>query len=190
MKRETSGIITVIIIIYLMFFMVPIFVNLFGWDPEESTGPNDYARITDVEYKAVLDDSVPGEAKMIVTERLTYDVHAASQSNLFWELWRDLPEDYVDGLKVHYKVNYVNEIKDDGTRTAYYESPVLYWDDSDYTNEPLGPGKWYHSEGPYYEEAQQYEAVFFYVDGIYRDEVTFEVQYELYNAALKYSDVS
>ena len=190
MKRDIAGIITFIFVIYLMIFMVPILMGLFEWDPEESTGPNDYARITDVEYKAVLDDSVPGEAKMIVTEKLTYDIHAASQNNLFWELWRDLPEDYVDGLKVHYKVNYVNEINDDGTKVPYYQSPVLYWDDSDYTDAPLGPGKWYHSKGPYYEEARQYEAVFFYVDGIYRDEVTFEVQYELYNAALKYSDVS
>lgn len=190
MKKETSTMIGTILIIFIFMNFLPFLQLFLDWDPEESTGPNDYARITDVEYKAVLDDSTPGRSRMVVTERLTYDIHAASKNNLFWELWRDLPEDTVDGLKVYYKVNYVNEIKDDGTRVPYTESPILYWDDSDYTDLPYGPGKWYHSEGPYYEEYDQYECVFFYIDGIYRDEITFEVQYEIYNTALKYSDVS
>lgn len=53
------------------------------------SNPFDYARITDVDYKAVVVDNEPGDnGKIIVTERLTYKIHAASKNNLFWELWR------------------------------------------------------------------------------------------------------
>lgn len=154
--------------------------------------PFDYARITDVEYKAVVVDEPDSEGKVVITERLTFDIHAASKDNLFWELWRDLPEDYVDGAHVHYKVNSVKQIYEDGTEVIYEESPVLYWEDSDYvsSNSVLGPGKWYHSEGPYNEEYRDYECVFFYVDGLYREEVVFEIEYEMYNAALRYNDCS
>ena len=53
-----------------------------------------------------------------------------------------------------------------------------------------GPGKWYHSDGPYNESARNYECVFFYVDGLYRENVTFEIEYEMKNAALRYGDCS
>ena len=53
-----------------------------------------------------------------------------------------------------------------------------------------GPGKWYHSEGPYSESARNYECVFFYVDGLYRENITFEIEYEMRNAALRYGDCS
>ncbi len=155
--------------------------------------PFDYARITDVEYKAVVvDDDPSSEGKVVITERLTFDIHAASRSNLFWELWRDLPEDTVDGLPVYYQVNSVKQIMEDGTEIIYEESPVLYWDDEDYVswNDELGPGKWYHSPGPYDEDYRRYECVFFYVDGLYREEVVFEIEYEMYNASLKYNDCS
>ena len=172
-------------IIFFEPFISPIFSSL-----EESTGPNDYARITDIDYKAVLVDEPNESGKVVVTEQITFDIHAASKDNLFWELWRDLPEDYVDGLKVDYQVNYVKQINDDGTEIDYKESPKLYWDDSDYTSSVYGPGKWYHSTGPYDEDLRRYECVFFYVDGLYREEVTFEIQYEMNNAALRYDDVS
>ncbi len=154
--------------------------------------PNDYARITDVEYKAIVSDEPGEEGKVIITEKLTFDVHAASRNNTFWELWRDLPEDYVDGLKVHYKVNSVKQILKDGTEVIYEESPRLYWEDEDYvrSNTTLGPGKWYHSEGPYDESSRDYECVFFYIDDVYREEMVFEIEYEMYNAALKYKDCS
>ena len=153
---------------------------------------NDYARITDVEYTAVVVDEPDSQGKVVITEKLTFDIHAASANNLFWELWRDLPEDYVDGVKVHYKVNSVKQIMDDGTEVIYEESPKLYWDDYDYvsSNPYYGPGKWYHSEGPYDEDYAQYECVFFYVDGLYREKVVFEIEYEMYNAALRYNDCS
>lgn len=187
MKSDSDKII-LLVAIYLLIFFAPMFFPTV--DENESTGVNDYARITDVEYKAELVDTIPGESKVIITERLTFDIHAADEDNLYWELWRALPEDYVDGLKVYYKVNYVNEILDNGSVKVYEESPKLYWYDSDYTDYPYGPGKWYHSEGPYDEYNRRYECVLFYVNGIYRDEVTFEIQYEMFNPALKYSDVS
>lgn len=180
----------IFIFLFLVYFVIPFISKFISYDSEESTGPNDYARITDVDYKAVLVDKPNEGGKVIITEKLTYDIHAASKNNLFWELWRDLPEDYVDGLKVDYQVNYVKQLNNDGTETIYRESPKLYWDDSDYTSNIYGPGKWYHSVGPYNEDLARYECVFFYVDGLYREEVTFEIQYEMNNAALRYSDVS
>lgn len=191
MYQKNKTVITVIIIWAFLAFVLPIiFTVMTSYDPEESTGPNDYARITDIDYKAVLQDEPDNGGNLLVTERITFDVHAASKNNLFWELWRDLPEDYVDGLKVDYQVNYVKQINDDGTETEYQESPKLYWNDSDYTSSIYGPGKWYHSEGPYNEDLERYECVFFYVNGLYREEVTFEIQYVMHNAALRYRDVS
>lgn len=172
-----------------MFFLS--FLSEFSYLFEDlQLNPFDYARITDVDYKAVVVDEHGSEGKVVVTERITFDIHAASKDNPFWELWRDLPEDYVDGVKVHYKVNSVKQILEDGTEIVWEESPKLYWDDYDYVSSTYGPGKWYHSEGPYSESNAQYECVFFYVDGIYREKVVFEIEYEMYNAALKYNDCS
>ncbi len=153
---------------------------------------NDYVRITDVEYKAEVVDEENSQGKVLIVERLTFDVHAASEDNLFWELWRDLPEQYVDGVKVSYKVNSVKQIFEDGSELVYEESPRLYWDDWDYvkSNTTYGPGKWYHSEGPYSEYWRQYECVLFYVDGLYRENVVFEIEYEMINANLRYNDSS
>lgn len=142
-------------------FVMPFLSTFFSYSSEESTGFNDYARIVGLDYKAELVDEPGNGGNVVITEQITYDVHAASSSNLFWELWRDLPEDYVDGLKVDYTVNYVKQLNDDGTEIVYQESPKLYWDDSDYTSSLYGPYHWYHSEGPYSESAAQYEAVFF-----------------------------
>lgn len=48
----------------------------------------DYARITDVSYKGIIVDEPESYGKIAVTERITFDVHAASKDNPFWELWR------------------------------------------------------------------------------------------------------
>ncbi|MCL1794831.1 MAG: DUF2207 domain-containing protein [Oscillospiraceae bacterium] len=154
--------------------------------------PFDYARITEVGYKAVVTDEPGGDGKVVVTERLTFDIHASSKNNPFWELWRDLPEAYVDGVKVSYKVNCVRQILGGGRESLEFaESPKLYWGDSDYIDSAggLGPGKWFHSEGPYDGE-YNFECLLIYVDGLYRDTVTFEIEYEMYNAALRYADSS
>lgn len=179
-------------IFFILVFLLPCLIPGISALADMIISVNDYARITDVDYKAVLVDEPDSEGKIVVTERLTFDIHAASKNNLFWELWRDLCEDYVDGVKVHYKVNSVKQIMDDGSEVIYDESPKLYWDDYDYvsSNPFYGPGKWYHSEGPYDEEDAMYECVFFYVDGLYREKVVFEIEYEMYNAALKYNDCS
>lgn len=180
------------LVIYFLAIIIVVFSEFSYLFEDLNLNPDDYARITDVDYKAVLVDEPGSKGKIIVTERLTFDIHAASRDNLFWELWRDLPEDYVDGLKVGYKVNYVKQILANGTELVYKESPKLYWDDEDYTDtyRGYGPGKWYHSEGPYNESRRNYECVFFYVDGLYREKVTFEIEYEMTNAALRYNDCS
>jgi Predicted membrane protein len=152
----------------------------------------DYARITELEYTAVVVDEPDSNGKVIITERITFEIHAASKNNLFWELWRDLPEEYIDGVKIEYKVLSVKQVFDDKPDVYYDRSPRLYWEDEDfvYSYGGLGPGKWYHSKGPYDENRRLYECVFFYVNGLYRETVVFEIQYEMYNASLRYNDVS
>ena len=178
--------------IYLFIFLIIFAGPISTVISELQLNPFDYARITDVEYQAVVYDEPEGEGSVIVREVLTFDVHAASRDNLFWELWRDLPEDYVDGVKVDYEVLSVKQLLPNGQEIVYDESSRLYWEDEDYLSSSFyyGPGKWYHSDGPYNEGARQYECVFFYVDGLYREEVTFEVIYEMHNAALRYNDCS
>ena len=153
---------------------------------------SDYARITDMDYRAVLVDEPGSEGKIVVTERITFDVHAASAYNGFWELWRDLCEDNVDGVPVYYRVKSVKQILPDGKEIVWPESPRLYWEDEDYEpwNNTLGPGKWFYSPGPYNEDARRYEAIFFYINNVYREKMTFEIEYEMYNAALRYGDCS
>ena len=183
---KLNNITKIICCIVIVFILLCIFL------PSLLTTYNDYAHITDVEYKAVVVDEPDGNGKIHVTERLTFDVHAAEKDNLFWELWRDLPEDYIDDAHVHYDVLSVKQILDDGTEVVYDESPRLYWDDYHYeeSNEQYGPGKWFHSPGPYNEDARNYECVLFYVNGLYREEVVFEIEYEMYNATLRYGDCS
>lgn len=131
------------ILIWMLFiaYLSP-FISLLPIDIISSiTDDLDYARITDVEYTAVVMDEMYGSGKIRVTERLTFDIHALSSDNLFWELWRDLPETYFDDVKVDYNVLSVKEILADGSEVYYYESSKLYWDDSDFTDYPYGPRK-------------------------------------------------
>ena len=122
------------IILIILFFAISFFSENSYLFEEINLNPFDYARITDVDYKAILVDEPGSNGKVVVTEKLTFDIHAASKNNLFWELWRDLPESYIDGVKVDYQVNSVKQILDDGTEIIYQESPKLYWNDSDYIN--------------------------------------------------------
>lgn len=186
MEKITNFFIWLFIISY---FFIIIFGELIG---ESIHNPFDYARITDVDYHGVLVDEPNGNYKMVVTERLTFDVHAADSEYLFWELWRDLPENEIDGVKSLYNVLSVKQILPNGNEIIYDESDKLYWEDEDYTATYLGygPRKWYHSPGPYNEWARRYEAVFFYVDGLYREEIVFEIKYEMTNPAQIYADSS
>lgn len=181
----------IIVLIVFTNFVIPL-LNMFTESEEINLNPNDYARITDVECRVEVVDEPDGHGKVMITERLTFDVHAASKDNPFWELWRDLCEDSYDGVNIDFKVNSVKQILPDGAEIIYEESDRLYWEDYDYVswNEQYGPGKWYHSPGPYNEEMQRYECVFFYIDGVYREEMVFEIEYEMNNAALRYYDCS
>ena len=178
----------------ITYVIVAIYIFIYLWGEGyidlSEINPNDYARITDVEYTATLIDEPESHGKIRVKERLTFDVHAASKNNGFWELWRDLPEQVIDGVKTDYTVLSVNQILSDGTKVPYGQSDKLYWDDYDYVSSRYGPGKWYHSEGPYSEARRRYECVFFYINDVYREEMVFEIEYEMTNAALKYNDCS
>ena len=180
-----------VMLFYFLFIWLLVEVPYFLENPP-AWNPIDYARISNLDYKATILDEPGHGGNVLIKERITFDIHAASKSNPFWELWRYLPEDTADGLKIGYNILSVKQILDDGTEIIYEESPKLYWDDSDYTNTRYGygPYKWYHSKGPYNEYLDNYECLFFYVDGIYRDKITFEIEYEMTNAALRYADCS
>ena len=97
------------ILLWIFVFLI-IYMVTFDSCTEQGCNPIDYARITDVEYKAEVVDEPGGSGKIIVTERLTFDIHAAFKSNPFWELWRDLCEIETDGTKNAFKVLSVKQI--------------------------------------------------------------------------------
>jgi hypothetical protein len=132
MRNTLANTITIILILLYFLPFILSAVSFFIGETDINLNPFDYARITDVDYKAILSDS--GDGSALIKERITFDIHAASKNNLFWELWRDLPEEYTDELKVDYTVHSVKQILDDGTVIPYEESDFLYWDDSDFVN--------------------------------------------------------
>ena len=152
-----------------------------------SLNPNDYCNLTDIEYTAVLHDDPNGNANVEITEYLTFDVHAGSRSNTYKELWRELPEDYVDGLKVTYDVKSVTQILDNGQEIPYSETSKMYWEDSDYTQSSTM--RWHHSDGSgRYPDND--ESLLIYIPWTYREKMTFKIVYSMNNAALKYNDCS
>ncbi len=186
-------------IVYLLMIVFSITSEFIDYS-EINLNPNDWCNITDVDYRAVVSDKLDG--KVTITEKLTFDVHAASKNNGYWELWRALPESYVDGVKVNYRVLSVKQIFPDGHTLEYQNSNKLYTSMKDYKGETYyntstfaydvknGPYKWYHSGGPYNPSMGNYECVLFYIDDVYRDQLQFEVTYEMSNASLKYGDCS
>ncbi len=149
--------------------------------------PWDYQKLTDVEAQMVLLDDDKNRGTVLVTETVTFDVHQSSENDLCYELWRDLPEQEVDGLDLDYTVLTVCQVMDDGSVVELEECSYSDWNNLEV--EELA-GTWYHSEGPYSRARDRYECVFFYVDGIYRDEVTFLITYKMNNVALRYKDCS
>ena len=137
-KMDKVKAIIALIMIYaiLMFIIIPgeKFIN------QDFTAifKNNYAHITDMEYKAEVLDNKEQGGKVLITEVITFDIHATEEDNLFWELWRDLPESEYDGLKVDYDVLSVYEIKENGSKVKWEESNKLYWDDEDYISEEYG----------------------------------------------------
>ena len=75
-------------LVFLFFLMMPaIDLCIYVYtEANESTSwlSNDYARITDVDFKAVVHDE-NGENYINVKEKLTFDIHAAFKNNLYWE---------------------------------------------------------------------------------------------------------
>ena len=180
-----------VIFMYLFFFLLCFWTE--GYTLEDfgiydvNLNPNDYCHLTDVNYTAVLRDDPNGKANVEITEYITFDVHAASKSNPFKELWRELPEQYVDGLKVTYDVKSVTQIMDNGTEIPYLETSKMYWEDSDYNLNSIR--YWHHSDGDgRYPDND--ESLLIYIPWTYREKMTFKIVYSMNNAALKYNDCS
>ena len=166
---------------------LPVLVIVFTLTVILITAPvnlSDYARITEQDYTAeIVDDAEGDNGKVLITERLTFDVHARSKKNTFKELWRDLPETNNYGVRVSYKVLSVKQLSIDGTNYQEYievRPPHFAGDDV--------PGTWEHKKAPDDDDGK-YACVSFNVD-IYREKVVFEIQYEMYNASRRYEDCS
>lgn len=194
MSENRTNITSIIVIIFFIFMMIsPCWIAIaeeISYSEVSEENPINYFHLTDMEYKAVVVDEKGSEGKVVVTERLTFDIHGTPGGDGVWEIWRTLPEATIDGVPVYYEVTSVKQIKPDGTEVVWEESPQLYIYDWDYESSELGPGKWFHSEGPYDEDANRWESLKFYLDGVYNGEITFEIEYERYNTALKYNDCS
>ncbi len=203
--------------IYIVIFVVVILDEGYSLgDFDINVYPFDYCYLTDVDYTAVLDDGSMTEAspwskgadlsdydlkqlrdfynrrddpkaRVKITEYLTYDVHSAFKGNPFKELWRELPEDDVDGLKVTYDVVSVSQIMPDGSEVPYTHTTKMYWEDEDYTKNATK--YWHHSMGSgRYPDND--ESLLMYIPWTYRDKLKFKIEYYMNNAALKYNDCS
>ena len=151
----------------------------------KDSNQNDYCNLTDVTYVARLQDTAEHGSIVEVVEYITFDVHAASPNNPFKELWRELPEEVVDGLRTTYDVKSVTQILDDGEEIVYTETPKMYWEDYDYT--PSTTMYWHHSDGSgSYPDND--ESLLIYIPWTYRDELTFRITYTINGAVLKYND--
>ena len=173
------------VLIYVVIIALMVFSNM--EDSGLSLNPNDYCNLTDIEYNAVLRDEPDGKANVEITEYLTFDIHAASASNTFKEVWRELPEEYVDGVKVTYDVESVTQILPDGREIPYQETSKMYWEDEDYREDTTL--YWHHSDGSGTSPDND-ESLLIYIPWTYRDKLTFKVVYSMNNAALKYNDCS
>ena len=192
-KKCIKGIIVTLAPFILILIGIIIFLGLEGYTFEDfgldgfSLNPFDYCNLTDVSYTAILQDNPNGKANVEITEYLTFDIHAGSKSNTYKELWRELPEEYVDGLKVTYDVKSVTQILSDGTEIPYSETYQMYWEDEDYT--PDSTMRWHHSKGTG-KYPDNDESLLIYIPWTYREKMTFKIEYSMNNAALKYKDCS
>ncbi len=194
MNERSSNITGILAVIFMLFiFFAPCWIEVLdeiNYSEPGEENPINHFHLTDVDYKAVVVDEPGSEGKVVVTERITFDINATPFGEGVWEVWRALGEDTIDGVPIYYKVNSVKQIMADGSEVVWEESPRLYLYDWEYEDSELGPGKWYHSEGPYNEDLNQWESLIFYLDGVYNGEITFEIEYERYNTALKFNDCS
>lgn len=175
-----------VLCIFMVWFSEGYTLEEFGLDGI-SLNPNDYCKLTDVDYTAILHDDINGSACVEITEYITFDVHASSKYNPYKELWRELPEDFVDGLRVTYDVQSVSQILNDGTEVPYQNTSKMYWEDEDYTEDSTY--YWHHSAG-YGRYPDNDESLLIYIPWTYREKMTFKIVYKMNNAALKYNDCS
>ncbi len=147
----------------------------------------DCCNLTDVEYTAVLQDKPGGNAKVDIVEYLTFDIHTISKDYPIKELWRELPEDTVDGLRTSYNVKSVTQILDDGTQVPYSQASHMYWEDYDYNY--TSTRYWYHSKGTgRYPDND--ESLLIYIPWTHKGKLKFKIEYSMNYAALKYNDCS
>ncbi len=189
LKASIRRLIPFLFVIFIIFLML--FSEGYTFEDFDIEGlnlnPFDYCNLTDVEYTAILNDNPDKKANVEITEYLTFDIHSASKSNPYKELWRELPEEYVDGLKVTYDVKSVSQVLDNGQEIPYLETSKMYWEDSDYTQSSTM--RWHHSDGSgIYPDND--ESLLIYIPWTYREKLTFKIVYSMNNAALKYKDCS
>lgn len=193
LKKYTKGIVVILLPYLLILLFIFLVLASDGYTLEDfgiegfTLNPNDYCNLTDVEYTAILHDDSNGKANVEITEYLTFDVHADSKSNTYKELWRELPEEEVDGLRVTYDVKSVTQILDNGVELPYTETSKMYWEDEDYTISATR--RWHHSTGTgRYPDND--ESLLIYIPWTYREKLKFKIVYSMNNAALKYKDCS
>ena len=174
----------VILLVIILLFAEGYTLEDFGIDGY-TLNPFDYCNLTDVDYTAILHDDPNGNANVEITEYITFDVHAATRLNTFKELWRELPEDIVDGMRVTYDVKSVTQILSDGQEIPYSETNKMYWEDIDYT--PSSAYYWHHSTGTG-KYPDNDESLLIYIPWTYREKMTFKIVYSMNNAALKYNE--
>jgi len=133
--KLNAGIVRTIVFIlaFLIFIIFTVWVNL-------ASDVDGDVRVTALDYRAVIVDEPGGRGKAVITELLTFDVRAHSRDYLTYELWRALPEEYVDGAKVEYNVLSVTQLFHDKPPVEFKETPNLYWWDADYINPAPGYG--------------------------------------------------
>jgi len=173
-KRIHPGIIVLIIIVIIA---TGIIGGIFIYKA------NDYVRLTDINYSAVVNS----DGSVSVTEKVTYDVHAARKNNAMWELWVGLPELY-DEYKFTYEIESVTRLTVNGQSDylVFGEAAMLYWDDIDFAT---GYNKWFYSKGTLNKSVRQYECLLIYVNGLYREKTEFEIKYKVKgDAVVKYAD--
>ena len=72
MKKKISFVLCIVMIATLLFSLT-------------GCSESDYARITDMDYTARVVDTPGSDGKIVITEKITFDVHAASRYDGFWE---------------------------------------------------------------------------------------------------------
>ena len=85
MIKKIFNPVTLYLLFFGFFFFAAIGASLFDSLTEAGLNPIDYARITDVDYKATLVDEPGNGGKVVVTENLTFDIHKYKHRKSIWK---------------------------------------------------------------------------------------------------------